>query len=352
MLFCAMLISAPPLGAEQKSFIGAGGCRPCHASKFARQSTSGHARALYRAEAHPLAVRFVSRGPLLRGTDFHFEFGMAGNQLRVRADDGRYVTELPLEWAFGAGDHAVTFVSKINAEFYLEHSFSYYPAAASFDLTPRHDALSASSLHQAMGQPIKIRGPGATIADCFGCHSTGPVTVSSGGEIQVTEAGIHCEVCHGPGSAHRDAAAHGEPVRAAKLIENPGKLSGEEMNRLCGRCHRLIGSSFDWNSPWSIRHQPPYLSRSRCFQNSGGKLSCLSCHDPHEPVRRGDAAYYAARCAACHKSSSHPPGKTCLAQKDSACASCHMPVVAFDSRLQFANHWIGVYRQSALMPRR
>jgi hypothetical protein len=348
----AILIWASPLGGAQKDFIGAAPCRSCHASQFASQSASSHARALYRAGAHPLAERFVSLGSLSRGTDFHFQFERAGAGLRVRGDDGQYVTELPVEWAFGAGDHAVTFVSRVSPEYHLEHSFSYYPAAGSLDLTPRHDALPAGTLHQAMGQPIKTRGSGATILDCFGCHSTGPVSASSSGEVQVTEPGVHCEVCHGPGSAHRDAAAHGDAAQAGKLIENPGKLSAEELNRFCGRCHRVIGAGFDWNSPWSARHQPPYLARSRCFQNSGGKLSCLTCHNPHERVVRGDAAYYRTRCTACHNAGSHPPAKTCLTQKAPDCVKCHMPAVAFDSHLTFANHWIGVYKQSQLKPAR
>ena len=264
-LLGSILFWTLPLAGVQKSYIGAAACRPCHPSEFASQSASGHARALYRAAEHPLAAKFASLDPTLREPHFRFQFEMADNGLRVRADDGKYVTELPVEWAFGAGDHAVTFVSKVSGEYYLEHSMSYYPALGAFALTPRHDALTATTLHQAMGQPIKTRGPGSAITDCFGCHSTGPVSVTPGGEVRVTETGIHCEVCHGAGSAHRDAAARGESG-VAQLIENPGRLSGEEMNRFCGRCHRVISRSLDWNSPWSVRHQPPYLARSRCFQ--------------------------------------------------------------------------------------
>ena len=349
-LVAAALFSAPLVLAAEGGFIGAAACRSCHPSQFASQSASGHARALFRAAAHPLAGQFASLGPLNRGPDFHFQFEMAGAGLRVRADDGRYVMELPVEWAFGAGDHAVTFVSKVSPEFYLEHSFSYYPAEGLLDLTPRHDLLPSGTLNQAMGQPIKTRGPGATIQDCFGCHSTGPVTVSSSGEVQVTEPGIHCEVCHGAGSAHREAAIRGDVAQAGRLIDNPGKLSSEELNRFCGRCHRVIGPTFDWDSPWSVRHQPPYLSRSSCFRKSGGKLSCLSCHDPHQKFIRGDAVYYRDRCIACHNAGDHPPSKTCLAQKDLNCTRCHMPAVTFNSHLTFANHWIGIYKEDKRKP--
>jgi hypothetical protein len=307
-------------------------------------------RALYRAIAHPLAPQFASASPVRRGSNYHFRLEMTDGAMTVRADDGLYTIALPVEWAFGAGDHAVTFVSKVSNDYYLEHAFSYYPALKALDLTPRHEILRADTLNQAMGQPIKTRGPGATIVDCFSCHSTGPVTLTENGDVKISEAGIHCEVCHGPGGDHRDAASHGKLREAGQMISNPRNLSADGLNVLCGRCHRATDTSLDWNSVWSVRHQPPYLVRSRCFQNSGGKLSCLTCHDPHDPVRRGDAKYYNARCAVCHNTAVHPPSRSCLASKDSGCTACHMPAVTFGSHLNFANHWIGVYGKNQLKP--
>src|SRR5206468_2820645 len=121
---------------------------------------------------------------------------------------------------------------------YLEHSFTYYLGSRSFDITPQHESLPAKTLHQAMGQAIRTQGPGFTIQNCFQCHSTGPVSVSSSHEIRVTEPGVRCEVCHGPGNAHVATARGGDPARAKKLIQNPKAFSGGELNRLCGTCHR------------------------------------------------------------------------------------------------------------------
>ena len=62
------------------------------------------------------------------------------------------------------------------------------------------------------------------------------------------------------------------------------------------------------------------------------------------------SASHAARCVACHNVAAHPPAPSCLASKDSGCTDCHMPAVTFGSRLNFANHWIGVYGKNQLKP--
>ena len=341
----ALLFFIPPAGAQHKTFIGAEGCHACHPAVFARQSASGHARSLSRTTEHPLASRFATALPLERPPGFRLQLLNGGGQWRLRADDGRYGSEAPVEWAFGAGDQAVTFLGKVTGDYYLELSLSYFSDTASLDLTPRHDLLPSRTLNEAMGQPIATRTAGVT---CFGCHSTGPVTVSPGGEIRITERGVRCEVCHGPGSAHRAAALGGKIGVARKLIDKPGGA----LNDFCGRCHRVTGNlqQIDWQSPWSVRHQPPYLARSRCFQESGGKLSCLTCHDPHDPLRRQDAAYYRARCVSCHGAGDHAPKQICLVEQPPDCARCHMPAVPAGPHLRFVNHWIGIYDGPSAMP--
>jgi hypothetical protein len=62
---------------------------------------------------------------------------------------------------------------------------------------------------------------------------------------------------------------------------NDGEDCAAALHQFCGQCHRVTGNlaDIDWGSPWSYRHQSPYLERSRCLQKSAEKLSCLSCHD-------------------------------------------------------------------------
>jgi hypothetical protein len=338
-----VLCAAAPCA--DNAYVGAQVCGSCHQAQFAGQSASGHALALRRAADHPLAASFTPSATLQRPPNFHFRFVRTPQGIQVEADDSRYLTKLPVDWAFGAGAHAVTFVGKASGELYIEHSLTYYSDSQSFDITPQHESLPAKTLHEAMGQAFKIQGPGRTIQDCFECHSTGPVSVSANQEIQVTEPGVRCEVCHGPGNAHVQAVRSGDLTQARKLIQNPKALSAGELNRSCGACHRFPDRdprTVVWSDPWNVRHQP-YLQQSQCFQKSSGALSCLTCHNMHDTLRRSDAAYYRQICLSCHSRVAPAPKAICKSRESTDCTRCHMPAVAANTHLKFTNHWIGVY---------
>jgi predicted CXXCH cytochrome family protein len=125
-------------------------------------------------------------------------------------------------------------------------------------------------------------------------------------------------------------------------------MRAAEVNRLCGECHRAPGAGPEPNmaKAWTVRFQPVYLAQSRCLQKSGGALSCITCHDPHESVER-DAAAYNRKCLGCHQAA-HPAE----ARAPANCTACHMPRVTPQPNLRFANHRIGVYDEDEpLQPR-
>ncbi len=287
-----ILLLTPLLSAQ---YVGSSRCQPCHPDKFASQSKTGHARALALAPA-----------------------GSPGH------------------WAFGAGEKAITYVDQTSDDTVVEHGLSYYAATKSMRLTPGHET-PADIVYRTFD-------PVGTALRCFRCHSTGPVKLT-GNTIEPSEPGVRCEDCHGPGAAHVQAKG------APGTIQNPKRLSAAELNQLCGACHRqasALDDDTDWGNAWNVRHQPSYLHRAACFRNSGGALSCLTCHNPHEPLRK-TAAAYDARCGSCHRNVTH---KTALGSR--ACVDCHMPQVTATQGLHFTNHWIGIYEQqgSKLAPSR
>ena len=321
-LLAAFLTSAG-LMAAPGNYVGSNACKSCHPAEFRSQSITGHARALSRASDHSLPL---PSSPLHRPPSYRFQFTP---DLHVRVFDATDVVEIPLEWAFGAGEQAVTFVSRIDSDWYLEHYFSFYRAGNALAATPGQGSKTPKTLPEAAGLVYKALDPNVGIVGCFQCHSTGTVA-TTGNAIQPAEPGVHCEACHGPGYDH-SRAGRGS-------ISNPRRLSPEALNRFCGTCHRTPGApgtEIDWNFAWNVRHQPVYLSQSACFRKSAGKLSCLSCHAPHQPLEHDEAAYNRV-CASCH-AAAHPGN----------CVDCHMPRVSPEPLLRFSNHWIGVYRGAA-----
>lgn len=147
---------------------------------------------------------------------------------------------------------------------------------------------------------------------------------------------MRCEACHGPSQAHVRDPENFRPF-------NPGRLPADQLNQFCGQCHRMPAGAADTpdlRNPWNARHQPLLLAASACFQRSGGRLSCLTCHSPHAPLEKNLAAYD-ARCAKCHAAPRHTAR---VAGKP--CAECHMPAVKPSPALEFANHRIAIYAPS------
>ncbi len=286
-------LGAPWLGAGAGAdYAGSEACKACHAAEYAGQAASAHAHALAPARAPQ-----------------------------------------PGEWAFGAGAQAITFVKRADADNYVELGQSWYRARGGYANTPGH----------LRGEDTRYRvfDPSAAILRCFACHSTGPLMWARDGAIMPRELGVRCEACHGPGAAHARDPAHAG-------ISNPGRLTAEAINELCGACHRMpeaANDSVDLRNPWNARHQPLMLAASACFGQSGGRLNCETCHRPHAPLDRGLGAYDRA-CKACH-AGAHQTSRIAMG----ACVECHMPTVRLGTELAFANHRIAVYASGdALTP--
>jgi len=72
------------------------------------------------------------------------------------------------------------------------------------------------------------------------------------------------------------------------------------------------------------------MRESRCYQQSGQRLGCISCHDPHRlPEAAERVAYYRDRCLVCHadRGCRLPRPARIARNADDDCTACHMPRV-------------------------
>lgn len=103
---------------------------------------------------------------------------------------------------------------------------------------------------------------------CCNCHSTHPRTrppdpYHAAWDTRVSEFGITCEACHGPGEAH--VAFHRlEPLAARQAddpIVNPLDLPTSTRSDLCGQCHGMMMVSID-----GAADQEQYFTHGRRFR--------------------------------------------------------------------------------------
>ena len=86
---------------------------------------------------------------------------------------------------------------------------------------------------------------------------------------------------------------------------------------------------------------------SKCYRSSGGRMSCLTCHDPHEQPGSDAASYYRKRCLGCHTETSCSLPLVARRRKapPDDCAGCHMPKQSLTliSHSALTNHRIVAY---------
>ncbi len=208
--------------------------------------------------------------------------------------------------------------------------------------------------------------------NCAPCH-TSQLGASKRDHLQpqdlaFREAGINCEMCHGPSADHSGAMAAGkkEERRPADPPVDFKRLDSREYVRICAQCHmqsamRDLGPAGEYNySSTGVSFAPSYPSRPfvefsrRAFYKDGrfrettfivealmrsacyrrGQASCGSCHDPHPSDAATNPASLKFRdrpdqmCLQCHSrfaANVEVHTHHSAASEASRCVSCHMP---------------------------
>ena len=344
------------------TYVGSKACAQCHQDIFDSYMRTNMARAL------------SLPGPLLQSGRISLPITVFDNTLnryfRVSADasglyqsvyrygkDGKTVyreTE-KVAYVIGTGRNGMGFLVQ-RGNYLLQAPLAYFPADRTWALSPGYE-----SHDYGFTRPITT--------ECVTCHSGIPrpevAAVGLYKDPPFRELGIGCENCHGPGQLHVAQRQKGLPISGInRTIVNPARLSPHLANGICIFCHeagdaRVLrgGKTFldfrpgtaledtvaviDATSNHSVGPAVPLvgyyfqLQLARCYRESGGRLKCMTCHDPHvQPAPSESAVYYRKKCLQCHSEQRcrQPLASRLHASPPDDCVSCHMttrPAVRF-----------------------
>jgi hypothetical protein len=265
-------------------------------------------------------------------------------QSTYTVSDGTGSLTLPIRWTFG--QHSQTWVLEKDGEFF-ESEVSYFRLEQGLATTPGDGNVVPRDLNDAIGRKVSVW----ELLQCFNCHAT-DATAGEKLTLERIRPGVGCERCHEGAEQHlADALRNNFATRPASLKS----MNAEDAENFCGQCHRTWQSAVrnHWHGPSDVRFQPYRLANSRCFVGNDQRISCMACHDSHQPVNE-DAAFYDSKCLACHteskRSSTSFAMETCKVSKTN-CVSCHMPKVALPGgHAVFTDHMIRIVRAGDAYP--
>ncbi len=348
----------PTKGSDPRDeYVDSAACARCHSDKANTFKNTPMAHAL--APVGPGTLSEVSAGPVrFQIGAYRFELAQNSNGAVYSASNGMQSVSVPVGWVVGNGEFGRTYLYLENGAFY-ESRLSYYRSVKALDFTTGSPRVEPNRLGSALGRHIMADD----VPLCFGCHSTASTSDNHFDPTHLI-AGVTCEACHGPGARHVAAMSLPHDARSSSFIFNPARLDPVASVDFCGACHRtsvdvaLSGVT----GILSLRFPAYRLERSRCKGVEGASLTCVACHDPHEPLAHVPESYD-KNCLNCHGSESTLRGvpsqndahqateansarnSVCpVGQK--ACVGCHMPKYNIPNmHTTFTDHKIATRRQ-------
>jgi hypothetical protein len=338
-------------------YAGSKVCAQCHAPIANKYARTDMGRSMSDITASLLEKIPASASVTDEHTHRQFSVHVEGGKLfQSESEVGRDASDVfrethEISWIIGSGANGFGALLQ-RGDFVFEAPLSFYTKTQDWALSPGYEFGD-----YGFNRPI--------LPGCIACHSGRSRAVLNGNgkflEPPFRELAIGCENCHGPGAAHVREMQEGESpqtdtVHTTHSIVNPAKLDPWLADNICMSCHQTgdamvlrpgkdyrdfrPGTPLDEtlaifmvparrDSPQTDLLEHYYsMKLSKCYRSTNGRLSCITCHDPHvEPAKQDVPAYFHAKCMQCHneKSCALPfPVRQRRTPPDD-CAGCHMP---------------------------
>jgi hypothetical protein len=336
-------------------YLGSRACAPCHQQVYDKYRLTHMGRSMSEARGPSIPAGADARPTIFDSvSNLHFQVFLQGQDLyqSVYGSDAEnrevFRHTEKIAYSIGSGVNGISFLVR-KGDLLLQAPLAFYIKTHTWDLAPGY-----------RGHDIGFSR--AISARCISCHSglSRPVAGRNGlyQDPPFQELAIGCENCHGPGQLHVEAQMKGEKISGDfdRTIVNPAKLPPWLATDLCMYCHEdgdsqvvkpgksltdvrpgvpldEIVALFRLRPERNSQATPELLDRygemmsSKCYNSSRGRLSCLTCHDPHgEPQPDEAVDYYRSKCLTCHtdKSCGIPLPVRLGAKPSNDCAGCHM----------------------------
>jgi Tfp pilus assembly protein PilF len=334
-------------------YVGMQTCRTCHEGVYQTFIQTGMGQSFDHATRQKSAADFSPAHAIVYDKDLDFWYkpywdkdSLYIMEFRLEGKDTVHKRIQKVDYIVGSGQHTNSHIYNSNGYLY-QAPITFYTQKHQWDLAPGFEK-GASSRFQRL---IEL--------ECMSCHNGYPDFVAnSQNKYLSVKTGIDCERCHGPGSLHVKDKMAGVIVDTSKgpdyTIVNPRRLPTDLQNNICQRCH-LQGIAvlndnktfYDFHPGMKLSEvmnvfMPQYegardkmimashverMKKSPCYINSG-KMSCITCHNPHVSVKFTPRTQYLNACKTCHggQEQTHctEDMKLRMAKGDD-CVTCHMP---------------------------
>jgi hypothetical protein len=366
----------PPASSEFESlpsrnaYAGSASCKECHEKDFERWSHDWHARALAPADAASVAGDFGRRH--FRGASSEAWMSRKGDGfvMRTRNAEGQ-LADYPVSWVIGGKRMQDGITVMPDGRWQVLPVYFHVTGGGAWV-----DYNEAKQGHVAPDHPFFWTNFRRTAnKECIECHATGIDVrydrAAHTWSTELTDAGVACEACHGPGARHAETKAKSDIVR-------PDRIDKELALAICARCHgprdplfplldakdqfrpgeryddryqalvitdgtERSGEYFADGRPSSSTFETQALLQSGCYRVGGA--TCLTCHtSPHAESQSDTELKAGARdsaCRTCHATVA-AQGIAHTHHKNTTCLDCHMPKVLTGVLDKFADHSIDV----------